>query len=243
MPAPCKLCHQVRDLRNSHVIPELCYLHAYDHAHRAQKFEADSGKRRLIQKGLREQLLCDDCESRLSKWESAFKQHWYTGSALPATVPPGLVTVSGFDYTAFKLFHLSIFWRASVATTDDFNTVDLGPYEEKIRQMLLCGNAGPEHHYPIFGQVLIGDTHTVVYGVVGKPQQSRWEHKRAYYASYAGVEWCLIISEDAVNPKLSPILAHVPKATGEMVLLQTPVEQSSTVKIFSEQYRGRRTTP
>lgn len=238
MPKQCKLCHQIRELRNSHIIPELCYLAAYDPLHRAQKFEADAGKRRLIQKGLREYLLCDDCEGKLSKWENQFKQYWYSTPALPQTVPPGPVTIRGFDYAAFKLFHLSILWRASVASSDNFNTVSLGTHEEKIRQVLLSANPGPEHHYPLVGQVLTDEKARVAYGLVGKPQRSELEGKQAYYTAYAGVEWCFIVTDDPPSATIASLLVHVPKTSGDMVFDQTPVEGSSTVKIFAEQYQG-----
>ena len=238
MPQQCKLCHQIRELRNSHIIPEFCYLAAYDQLHRAQKFEADTGKRQLIQKGVREYLLCDDCEGKFSKWENQFKQYWYDTPALPQTVPLGLVTIRGFGYAAFKLFHLSILWRSSVASTDNFNTVSLGTYEEKLRQMLMIGDPGPEDHYLLVGQVLTDDRKTVVYSQVGKPQCTEVEGKQAYLALYAGVEWLFIVTDDSPSSNIAQLLPHVPKTTGVMVLEQTPREGSSTAETFAKQYQG-----
>lgn len=233
----CKLCHQTRELRNSHVIPELCYLAAYDPLHRAQKFEAEPNRRRLIQKGLREYLLCDDCEGRLSRLEHEFKQFWYaTPAALPSPVPLGSVSVRGFAYASFKLLHLSIFWRASVASSPDFNTVALGPHEDKIRLMLLNDDPGLEEHYPMFGQVLVDGGGTVAYGLVGKPQVSEHDGQQAYYASYAGVEWFLIVTDDPPSAAIKPLLPYVPRQNGEMILNRTPVEQSNTVRIFASQF-------
>lgn len=70
----------------------------------------------------------------------------------------------------------------------------------------------------------------------GKPQRSKWQGKNAYYASYAGVEWYLIVTDEPETFRLTPLLPFVPKTSGAMALGQTPTEQSSTVKIFAQQY-------
>ena len=46
-----------------------------------------------------------------------------------------------------------------VSTLPEFDTVGLGPYEEKLRLMLLAGDAGPARHYPIFATVLSDENH------------------------------------------------------------------------------------
>src|SRR5437868_2676993 len=120
MNGTCKLCGKSRDLCNSHVVPELCYLACYDSLHRSTKFQADPNTKRIIQKGLREYLLCQECETHLSGIENDFKTYWYDTPALPERIRTPVVKITGFDYRVFKLFHLSILWRASVATTKEF---------------------------------------------------------------------------------------------------------------------------
>ena len=80
-------------------------------------------------KGLRERLLCDECEGRLSRYETYFAGVWYGESGLPAVIPEEATAVakSDLDSVLFKLFHLSILWRASVATINDFAGVKFRP--------------------------------------------------------------------------------------------------------------------
>jgi hypothetical protein len=246
MNGTCRLCQQQKELRRSHIIPEFCYKAAYeDTIHRATALLADPNGKTYVQKGFRDNLLCDDCEQFLNKnYENPFKTRWYDGGALPDPVPapasPGddLIVVTGLDYTTFKLFHLSILWRASVATGDRFNTVSLGPYEEKVRQVLLNKDAGPVDHYPMFGLLLVKDQRRVCYGMVSKIQQSRYGRSHAYYACYAGVEWNTIVT-DHPGPEELQMMPTALAADGTMPLAVIPFERSSTTKTFVAQRDGR----
>lgn len=229
----CRLCHSRAILRFSHIVPELCYLAAYDAKHRAQKLTSDKRRNPPIQKGIREYLLCDGCENKLSKIEGDFKNYWYGGPALPKVPALGSVVISGFNYTWFKLFHLSILWRAGVASIPEFDTVDLGPYEEKLRRMLLCGTAGPEDHYPIFATVLVSENNEVRYGLVTKPQVSRLDAARAYYLCYAGCDWYFVLSDHPHGDMLQ-VLSATPKKDGTMKLLAQDWKASSSVMTFVE---------
>src|SRR3546814_7896147 len=54
-----------------------------------------------------------------------------------------IVSVTGIDYAQFKLFLLSLLWRAGVAKGRYFERVTLGPHEERLRAMLHDGDPGP----------------------------------------------------------------------------------------------------
>lgn len=60
----CKLCGREAELRRSHIFPEFLYLALYDEKHRAVSVSPVPGEEdRLVQKGLRESLLCQACET------------------------------------------------------------------------------------------------------------------------------------------------------------------------------------
>src|SRR3546814_6453061 len=59
-----------------------------------------------------------------------------------------IVSVTGIDYAQFKLFLLSLLWRAGVAKGRYFERVTLGPHEERLRAMLHDGDPGPFDLYP-----------------------------------------------------------------------------------------------
>ena len=50
---------------------------------------------------------------------------------------------AGIDYKLFKLFQLSILWRAGITALSFYDRVQLGPQEDDIRQMILRNDPGP----------------------------------------------------------------------------------------------------
>lgn len=55
-----------------------------------------------------------------------------------------LVHLTGLEYSPFKLFALSVLWRAGVSSLKDFEQVSLGPHEIKRTAELLRGSvSGP----------------------------------------------------------------------------------------------------
>jgi hypothetical protein len=170
----CALCHQVRPLRDSHIIPEFLHHPLYDEKHRFHTYGQDGlpviG---LEQKGQREHLLCDECEQRFcryERWASLFFQGAIVaftdttrseislGSALrftridkegtPTTSPlPSRLNIDGFDYVKMKLFLLSILWRIGVSQLYFFSGVTLGFHEQRIRKMLLKDDPGSADQY------------------------------------------------------------------------------------------------
>jgi hypothetical protein len=143
----CRLCGLPKPLQRSHIIPEFFYEHLYDDKHSYWLLTTLPETERLVQqKGQREYLLCAVCEQQIQVYET------YVHRLFTATDDIGVrykriadrITVAeGIDYKLFKLFQLSVLWRASVSTLPFFRRVQLGPLEEEIRQMLLRGDPGP----------------------------------------------------------------------------------------------------
>ncbi len=114
----CKLCHSNDPLRNSHIIPEFLYKALYDDKHRFFEISSNPDKKTSFQqKGLREKLLCDACEQRLSIWEQ------YTCKLLHGGVAQTYSQCSDdhfyleeLDYKKLKLFQLSVLWRAGLSS-------------------------------------------------------------------------------------------------------------------------------
>jgi len=141
----CKLCNVETDLKKSHILPEFFYSGIYDEKHRILEITDDS--ERTIQKGLREDLFCQACETKLSRYEGY-------AATLIRDIPNFQTDSSGrfiysenIDYSSFKLFQLSILWRASISKNPDFAQVSLGPHEEKVHQMLIQETPGEPFEY------------------------------------------------------------------------------------------------
>ena len=146
----CALCLQEAPLCKSHIIPEFCFAPFYDKEHRIiEVTDIAKGKVRRRQKGYWERLLCTDCENLLNGFERHARRVFV--DPLPAH-EAGSSRVRQFrrvDFNPFKLFLLSILWRASVTNLSFFEHVSLGPHEENIRQMILKREAGDAVDYPI----------------------------------------------------------------------------------------------
>ena len=68
----CRLCLISDKLRNSHILPEFLYAGSdvYDAQHRTVSIDPQPDQKdRVLQKGLRETLLCGTCEGRLANLE------------------------------------------------------------------------------------------------------------------------------------------------------------------------------
>jgi len=100
----CALCRREEPLQNSHIIPEFVYKHHYDEKHRALLFDRPDAPSKILQKGVREPLLCKQCEGRVQRFEDYFARYWYQDHPLPNVVTTPTITLTGIDYRRFKLF-------------------------------------------------------------------------------------------------------------------------------------------
>lgn len=149
----CALCLEGGVLRDSHIISEFLYSAMYDEKHRFHVVEAGEKYPYYEQKGYRELLLCQDCETTLSMWETYARGLLMGGVQLQYRREDNITWVHGIDYQRFKLFQLSLLWRAGVATDEFFSKVTLGPHAERLRAMLLAEDPGEPWQY---GCLMIG---------------------------------------------------------------------------------------
>lgn len=146
--ALCKLCGKLAELRRSHILPEFLFKPLYDEVHRYHVLNSRPDiKAKFAQKGISEQLLCDSCEGAISKYEAYAASVMGGDEGIRLNWNNGAIEVSGLEYHRFKLFLISILWRASVSNLDFFKMVQLGPHAEKLRLMLLAGEAGEPDRY------------------------------------------------------------------------------------------------
>ncbi len=100
-------------------------------------------------------ILCHDCDNEIISGYESYGSKALYGGKLPKNIAPifeygklpDQVNVKNIDYRSFKLFLLSIIWRAHISKQDFFEKVNLGPYAEQLRQMILTGDAGEEDEF------------------------------------------------------------------------------------------------
>lgn len=139
----CRLCLKARPLCDSHIIPEWLYSPLYDEIHRYRVLRTDqSGRNTFAQKGIREAMLCQPCETDLSVYEGYARGVLMRGPEIEILKTKRGIEVSGLDYVRFKLFQLSVLLRAGVSHDPFFSMVDLGDHSETLRKMLRASDPG-----------------------------------------------------------------------------------------------------
>jgi hypothetical protein len=189
----CKLCREEATLRNSHIISEFYYKPIYDID--KKRFYAISSDEEKSpdhhQKGLREKLLCDECEIKLSKWERYFANLLFKKAKVRQE--KGRFVVVNADYKKIKLHQLSIIWRSSISSLDAFKNVALGPHEERIRKMIRDEEPG---RYDQYGCALFVNMEhkKIMQKLIIAPKMKKYNSHRLYNFILGGIFWSYFIS-------------------------------------------------
>jgi hypothetical protein len=150
---------------------------------------------RPLQNGIKQPLFCEECEQHFNEnFEKPFKRQWIDTPALPARWPESEPVWINVDYRSFKLLHLSVLFRASVATLPTFRCVALGVHQELVRQQILNRDPGPVTRYPIMGLALFDKLTRELNHTVVMPVAARFEDLRCYSMAYGGVNWWIGVS-------------------------------------------------
>jgi len=133
------------------------YQDLFDEKHRYHEVQVNNTyplKSKTRQSGVYEpDILCRNCDNKkLGNLETYASQALHGGIEL--TIENGAINsskyirIAGLDYSKFKLFLLSIWWRASISSLPVFQDVDLREHEEIIRNKLLAEEPGSAEEYP-----------------------------------------------------------------------------------------------
>jgi hypothetical protein len=144
----CRLCLEDRPLCDSHIWSEFTYKHFYDEKHRFVAFSNDPEHRTWFpRKGLREPLLCSDCEEKLSKHES-YLAKLLRGVRKCDWAHAKRICFQGLDYRQVRLCFLSWIWKMGISSRSEFKHVQLGSkHEERLRKMILEELPGEFYEY------------------------------------------------------------------------------------------------
>ena len=197
----CKLCNKDGKLMNSHIIPEFIYKPLYDEKHRFHVLSTYKQKDRpKEQKGIREKMLCSDCEQHISRYENYASKVLFDGVPVAVRNEGAGIVISEIDYKLFKLFQLSVLWRASVSEHRMFKDVDLGPHECTIRQMIVSDDPGAEEKYCC---VMMGikSGSDAMSSFIDQPERRRLNGHIAYRFIFGSIAWIYFVTSHGI-PKL-----------------------------------------
>ena len=223
----CRLCLKEEKLCNSHILPEFFYLDLYEEKHRT--LQITKGDEKLIQKGIREYLLCQNCETKLSKYEKFAKDVIQEILNFERDDNLGILYSNNVDYSKFKLFQLSILWRSGVSKHEAFTQVRLGSHEEKLRQMLVEDNPGNKSDYGCIMSIILETE--LLHKIIQSPTRFK---KRLYghngYKFVTGnLTWAFIVTSHPPSQAMQNLFLQ---ESGLLrVLLSRHDEQSEIMKI------------
>lgn len=155
----CSLCNQEKVLiKKSHIIPDFMYKGMFDDNHFIYSTNLTNlDKYKKLPNGIYEKnILCAYCDNViLGKLESYASNVLYGGKGLNSSEIPKFqnaysndgirsVFISNIDYNKFKLFLLSILWRAHLSNHSFFSGIKLGTTAETLRKMIYENDGGNE---------------------------------------------------------------------------------------------------
>lgn len=225
----CALCRADVELRSSHIIPEWVYTDLYDEKHRYHVLSTRPERPKPHQqKGLREKLLCEDCEQQFSRYERYARGVVKGGEEVTVARHPGKIEITEIDYAKFKLFQLSVLWRAGIANHQMFSRVNLGPHAERLREMLRRENPGRQTDYPclIFGITAQGKS---MPDFIDQPTRVRLNGINCYRFIFCGLVWVFFVAN---HPPNQLVRRHVLTETGGLVIWIKPFEDLGYVREF-----------
>jgi hypothetical protein len=202
------------------------YKPIYDEKHRIHAMSTDPNlpNRHDRQKGIRERLLCQDCETILSVYEGYASKLWYGGADVHFEKRNWGTYMSHIEYSKFKLFQRSILWRAAVSLLEYFKEIQIGAkHEQRLREMIRANDPGEPHEYGCLMCAIISDDleGKTVNAVLTPERISRIDGHTAYRFIFGGAGWVFLVSSHAASFRGRPLFLqrtgtlHVPVVKAE----------------------------
>lgn len=203
------------------------YSPLYDDKHRFHVLSSKSPSRsRREQKGLRETLLCADCEVQLSKHERYVGRLFCGAIRVRSKRQGNLVKIQGLDYFHFRLFGLSVLWRAGVSKQTFFEEVRLGCHEERLRKLVADDDPGHPEQYGFFLAPIVADERDVK-DLMVQPTHSRLGGQLCYRFVFGGLIWVFVVSSHRPPREFRPAFLN---REGNMLMLVSELRDLAFIR-------------
>lgn len=237
----CKLCLLTKPLLNkSHIIPDFMYQELFDKYHKIYRLKTpNTNKHTKVPTGEYDQnILCADCDNKkMGRFEYYASKVLYGGKLAASESPTFINQVNqhGVKYTycqnvyynKFKLFLLSILWRACISKRDFFSSVSLGPYEEIIRQMIINKDPKEPDDFPCV-MVAHSSDEPMASEIIVQPVRTKTKLCTIYKFLISGIMYVFYVPkhnlpdtifEGVINKSNEMKIFHVPEGTGRQLLM------------------------
>lgn len=155
----------------------------------------------------------------LSKYESYAKKALSGEVEVKMTKKGGGVVVSGIRYKDFKLFQLSMLWRASISSHKMFKDVSLGRHESIVREMIMSDTPREPGKYCCVMTVIKNGSDEMA-DFIDQPEKIRdrghvvyrfifgsiiWEYFVSSHKIPTGINSCILSEKGEVRMKVKDI--------------------------------------
>ncbi len=138
----CYLCNLEKPLIEAHIIPKWAYKYLYPEDGNKKSLILVSKTAKPIKRPIGSydpKILCADCDNFIGVYDGYAKIILIDS---PLEQKDKYSVIKNVNRIKFTLFVLSVIWRASISKLPENNRIKLGPYEEKLRDILLSAKNG-----------------------------------------------------------------------------------------------------
>ena len=151
----CQVCRHEKKLIKAHIIPEGFFRPLRSKRKAPELYTNTKGiYTKRVPKGIYDrEILCADCDGIFSPWENhAHKvliQNFSEELAIFWNGQKIAYNITDFDYKLFKLFFISLLWRASISKNIFYRRISAGPFEQILKDMILSFDPGPPQKFAV----------------------------------------------------------------------------------------------
>jgi hypothetical protein len=137
----CQLCQKEKRLVKAHIIPKWAYAYLYPSGKvkgDPLMFISTSEQHKRSYIGLYDsEILCKSCDNFLGKFDEYGRKIFLNTPLIELSNLNNMAYIlRGVDTIKIRFFILSVLWRASISKREEISSIDLGPYERKLRDLL-----------------------------------------------------------------------------------------------------------
>ncbi|MFH0892176.1 MAG: hypothetical protein V1867_05340 [Candidatus Falkowbacteria bacterium] len=148
----CKLCEKEFDkLAESHILAKGFFRYMYPKDDN-RAFLSSNGKSRpkRIRTGYYDnEILCIECDNNLGKYDDYAISAFTRKKIVPFPNSDQAYLMNNVIYSKLKMFFLSLLYRASITSREEFSLINLGEhYEKTLKEMIIKEDIGEFNDFP-----------------------------------------------------------------------------------------------
>lgn len=233
----CALCLKQRELRDSHIASKFLWKQSGVIGHK-KTFSISSLthpelSERHRQDGIKEFLLCHDCEQQFCRYEDYAARVLFQNEGPAKRRPAKHFVWRGLDYACLKLFQMSILWRMGVSSHPFYCKVQLGKHEEALRSLLHAAKPDVPWRYGCMA-IMLEHAGNPLLGIFSQPTMAKYFGHHCYRYAIAGMNWVQFVTSHPPEEEISQVVLQ---KSGTWVLFRGEITDFPELRVQVEQHR------